>query len=948
MNKIIRRAFLAAQFILLCISDLSAFQGDSTALAITMDPSIHYGRLPNGFTYYIKDVPGSPNVLMNMYIKVAGYQEDSTQLNFAHAIEHLAFRTAKHFPQYVSKELKHYNIKTSATTGGVRTVYNLNIPSNHIDTLDVGLLWFRDIANLEITPQAVETEKGALRQEVIFRVGYKLNEYFLETKLFSELFPCKGDFSKFLEHNKNFSSESLIEFYNKWYRPDRMGVIIAGDIENIDILEKQIQQRFADITDSNPPLLDAKECQLNYLKEPRHFISLGRQQIEGAVNKKLVKIYLFFRDSEIFSQQKYATEGLYRHLIWTSIKTLINRRFKNTGVPTSILPPKRSLPFAQIAISDSDNKELQKLEKTIRLLEQAKLFGFTKIEWENVQNDILNTLDETADASYWVEQMSRHFIFQEALPKNKKDHLQLWFSKISLKQINAYTREYLSSIPDDIGIIAPSRHQALSYSESEIRKRIINAIKTSGNPDEFQTKEASKPLFRLEEVADLKKVKYSNRKINKTRIEELVLDNGVKVILHNVKLTGRLKDRILIHGFSSKGALCFPESDYYSAINAPLMVRTAGIGELDGNELQRFISNSGLNVISYIQPLEAGIKIDGTIDNLQSMAQLIYLYFNKPKTIGNEAFKNWLKIERKWYLQPSINPRSIDFDIAMAETLGDKSIVLIGGTKRFKGIAKTDRIKAYEIYRQIFEKASDFTFIISGDFKRESVLPLTQKYLGNLSNSSNVNCLEMRNQLLNFSKQPSYQEYTTREIGTSYRMNGSVNYMLRFVTKSPNPKDWKEHIRVVLLGRLMSRIIRNLRYDKGAALYNFSAHGLYNRYLEAYSLGLYLDCTEQELKWLRDESKRLVVEIKENGVDPEIFKQVKDQTLSLWYKAKSEEGFTPKELYEKYRYNEPIVDKEKREKFVKSLTARDIQKTANKYLNKVNMMEFIFRDGKIQ
>src|SRR5690606_1029475 len=110
-------------------------------------------------------------------------------------------------------------------TGYTFTVYNFNIPKNNMDALDMGLLWFRDVSDLKLTSTAIEREKGILRQEIMYRVGHKLEEVFLEKKLQSELFSCNQDDSNRLEHNISFSPQSLIKFYKKWYRPDRMGLV---------------------------------------------------------------------------------------------------------------------------------------------------------------------------------------------------------------------------------------------------------------------------------------------------------------------------------------------------------------------------------------------------------------------------------------------------------------------------------------------------------------------------------------------------------------------------------------------------------------------------------------------------------------------------------------------------------------------------------------------------
>lgn len=59
MKYIVKRTTLIIILILLYIPTLFAHPEVSIQDSVPLDSSIRYGRLPNGFTYYIKDVPGA-------------------------------------------------------------------------------------------------------------------------------------------------------------------------------------------------------------------------------------------------------------------------------------------------------------------------------------------------------------------------------------------------------------------------------------------------------------------------------------------------------------------------------------------------------------------------------------------------------------------------------------------------------------------------------------------------------------------------------------------------------------------------------------------------------------------------------------------------------------------------------------------------------------------------
>src|SRR5690606_37375651 len=125
---------------------------------------------------------------------------------------------------------------------------------------------------------------------------------------------------------------------------------------------------------------------------------------------------------------------------------------------------------------------------------------------------------------------------------------------------------YLSANPNDIGILAKDRAKILSFSEQDVEGRINNIIKSKAEP--YQSPEKCKPvaLISEREVQKLKKVPYRHKELEKFELQEIILNNGVRVILHQQKSSTIIKNRITIHGYSEQGALSLPKTDYFSAI----------------------------------------------------------------------------------------------------------------------------------------------------------------------------------------------------------------------------------------------------------------------------------------------------------------------------------------------------------------------------------------------
>src|SRR5690606_7922688 len=111
------------------------------------------------------------------------------------------------------------------------------------------------------------------------------------------------------------------------------------------------------------------------------------------------------------------------------------------------------------------------------------------------------------------------------------------------------------------------------------------------------------------------------------------------------------------------------------------------------------------------------------------------------------AFQEWqTQIRNRFFaISSPVNPRT-DLKNAIADYLGVlafKSPTYLMSTKQYKGKQNVILDKAMECYQSIFGNASDFTFVVKGKYKEEQVLPLLQKYLGNLPANKKTSCISI-------------------------------------------------------------------------------------------------------------------------------------------------------------------------------------------------------------
>ena len=932
--------------------------------SIPLDGSIRSGRLANGLTYYIKPISKPHSKLyLNFYVKAGYYQQDPGQLNIPHAVEHLAFRSSNTFPEgiFTSVELlDSIGMRTfdlGAYTGHYSTSYNFAAPSNNVGALEVGLSWFRDIANgLKLLEKDIDMERGALKQEFLLREGNTTQQFFAETKLFAQLFPCRKDYSNFFEYHTSFSPSVLRSFYRDWYRPDLMAVSVVGNIGDLGDMERRIIRGFSDIPSPKDPR-DRVNCDSLYFERPPQFATVIRtRDMLKPVSNNGVDIKLFFRDP-MTGNQIHSTRGIQRQIMMELFSNLLNKRFRNvTGSYDNgleiysghSLKWNRSPSALMVNITSDGESEKFGLQMAISVLHQVREEGFSLVEWNRAKEVMLRSMNRTGE-KYWVDQIKKHFVYGEALPNNKRKSIAEWFTDISLDEFNALVKSFIS-MPEDIGIIAPEGHRALSYEGERVRNWIEEAYSLPLG----QRKQTHVPtaLMDQKEIVKLKEAEIIEDRTTTSGMREIVLGNGVKVVLMSYRPSAGINDNMIsLHGFNPYGASSFPKGDYFSAINAPDIISKAGVGKMDEKRLSHFLDRTDSfanGLFPYIDYEETGIRGDASLEELEIMLQLLYLHFTVPIKSKN-AFEKWKKDTESNYLHTSYNLVNVDFNNSIRENTGDSYLTRIlgrpylTGTKLFRSIKETDLDMAYSIYLKLFGSPSDFTFMISGEFDVPKILPLLRKYLGNLPDRKG------------FIKDPVKGHGPKMQpIGPSYSILPSppyetknTSYALWYIKNVVRDSlDWKEKIRVEALAAVAEMALWQLRFDKGYSLYLLGVDGRYNNGSSRFEITFQFDCEPEELALLGKECKDIVSDIKSGNLKEEFFNQGIKRLRALYnvHRSKGNRQMQNR-MYEHYRFGIPWIEPKEKEDFINSLDREDIIGTANRYFEERLQHEFVMGDG---
>lgn len=226
---------------------------DDTPLPV--DDAYRIVTLDNGLTVLLRsnDSPGGA-LHLRLVVNAGSVQQEVPDDGSAHFLEHMLFNGTERFPaNELTAQLQRLGISfgadVNAYTSYDETVYflaaSLTDPEAPEIALDVLAEW---AARATIDDDQVADEIGVVRDELRQRresvdgqINARLEEIYTAGTDY-ESHAVIGD-PEFVE---NTTAPALRDFYDTWYRPDNMAVIVVGDWP-LDRLERAVRERFADL-----------------------------------------------------------------------------------------------------------------------------------------------------------------------------------------------------------------------------------------------------------------------------------------------------------------------------------------------------------------------------------------------------------------------------------------------------------------------------------------------------------------------------------------------------------------------------------------------------------------------------------------------------------------------------------------------------------------------------
>ena len=211
--------------------------------------------LPNGLTVILHEDHSVPIVSVNVWYNVGSANEKPGRTGFAHLFEHLMFEGSKHVKE------GDFDLLLEAAGGGNngsttndRTNYFVDVPSNAIDLalfLESDRMgYLLDIVSEQLVNGQRDVVKNERRQSYE-NAPYGMAELRLYELMYPKNHPYYWPVIGHMEDLTAASAEDVREFFRRYYAPQNASLVIAGDINPVEIRRK-VEHWFADVTPGKP------------------------------------------------------------------------------------------------------------------------------------------------------------------------------------------------------------------------------------------------------------------------------------------------------------------------------------------------------------------------------------------------------------------------------------------------------------------------------------------------------------------------------------------------------------------------------------------------------------------------------------------------------------------------------------------------------------------------
>lgn len=792
LNWILANVVILLTLILVGCSD------ESRSTSIQIDPDWSSTKLTNGMQLHAFNKPEEA-ISLRLVVHAGSMQESKDQVGYAHFLEHLAFsgflEQDKRRNQAFESAGIQFGVDQNAYTDYEFTVYELDIPDDKL--IEPAFQWMRHIASgIQFLPQSIATEQGAVLGEFRQRLpnarpySLKSYEHSIDTTPFSKRDPLGT-----IDSINHIDVEELQKFYHKWYQPQNMELVVAGDLSQVDI-SLLFAQFFAELPEGDTP------------RRPRTTINdltmtpfvTGKIPGESSVFELVFSVDGSSIDT-LEAQQRY----WYTQSVGDAIYNRLSDEIARSHIPTSWIEvldfkiAQNGLLIVSLGFDEQHRTALQQM--LVKVLGEMRDHGIHENEFLAVKKPWQQLLDDAAidrenmDSAQHVSVLISNIEQQQPTQSQAQyvENLAQFISALQHSDLNAQLKTVLANTPTvfinaDVSDIS-NQLASINGIENRYKQATKKPIKVALNQDLPQPDRIGTILATGAPTDDMVYWKLSN---------------DIEVLYLQQKQAGSS-----IYGwFSSLGGIKSLEpNEYASARLLPELVNRGGIGDISDDALVSILRKSNSWLEMFVEDTQHGAVFQSNEEGLVETLNIINAGFMATK-VNTELLS-----VAKQSAADELSRLQEDPVYALWDD-GSKDVIVENSFLMSSSEADINNVNDKQIqvaYQKLFRNNTGFKLFLVGAKDASSIEAAIRQYISSIAFE----------QFIPYQPQHAYkhikEDFVPQQIiRRDTAIDGKTQIFEWIVSERSEPRTAKQVFAEDMLSRIASeRVFSHLRSEEG-------------------------------------------------------------------------------------------------------------------------------------
>ena len=207
---------------------------------------LHSYKMSNGYKVTIVPMKNSPAVVKS-YVNVGSMNETSDIKGISHFLEHMAFNGTNGINGHIElkqgdsfKQIDKLGGWANASTNYAITDYVNSTPLLEGKDLETQIRVIASMAeDLKLSEDMIAKEKGPVSSEINMILDNPQTIAMDQTvrTLFNVKNPADELIGGSVAHIQNLTREDVLNYYNKYYTPDNMNIVVTGDVNPEEVMK---------------------------------------------------------------------------------------------------------------------------------------------------------------------------------------------------------------------------------------------------------------------------------------------------------------------------------------------------------------------------------------------------------------------------------------------------------------------------------------------------------------------------------------------------------------------------------------------------------------------------------------------------------------------------------------------------------------------------------------